>query len=386
MQKNNCMIQNPFVTSGEIPAQYFCDRDAETKKLISMLTTGSNVCLVAPRRIGKSKLIKHLFAQQEMEEYYTIYIDLFHTSSLRELVQTFGTAVVSVLQTKGEKALTKILSGLRSIGFKLSSDPITGTPTIGVELGDIQSPELSVNEIFDMLEKAYKPCIVAFDEFQQIVNYREKNVEALLRGRIQHLSNCNFIFCGSQRHLIAEMFMSSKRPFYASTEMMGLKPIPLDTYTELVNRMLDQFGKSLQDGTVEYVYKLAQGNTAFMQRIFHFAFNRIGKGEECSIDVVKSAFVDMLDAAEDVYQPLLSRLPEHQKMLLYAVAKTGRAQKILSGSFIRANSLKSSSSVQAALKKLLEMDLLSVENNEYFVTDMLLQFYLQRMLGLPILG
>ena len=380
------MIQNPFVTSGEIPEQYFCDRDAETKKLISMLTTGSNVCLVAPRRIGKSKLIKHLFAQQEMEEYYTIYIDLFHTSSLRELVQTFGTAVVSVLQTKGEKALTKILSGLRSIGFKLSSDPITGTPTIGVELGDIQSPELSVNEIFDMLEKADKPCIVAFDEFQQIVNYREKNVEALLRGRIQHLSNCNFIFCGSQRHLIAEMFMSSKRPFYASTEMMGLKPIPLDTYTEFVKRMLDQFRKSLQDGTVEYVYKLAQGNTAFMQRIFHFAFNRIGKGEECSIDVVKSAFADMLDAAEDVYQPLLSRLPEHQKMLLYAIAKTGRAQKILSGSFIRANSLKSSSSVQAALKKLLEMDLLSVENNEYFVTDMLLQFYLQRMLGLPILG
>ena len=102
------------------------------------------------------------------------------------------------------------------------------------------------------------------------------------------------------------------------------------------------------------------------------------------MDVVKSAFTDMLDATEDVYQPLLSRLPEHQKMLLYAIAKVGRAQKILSGSFIRANSLKSSSSVQAALKKLLEMDLLSVENNEYFVTDMLLQFYLQRMLGIPM--
>lgn len=384
MQKNNCMIQNPFITSGDIPEQYFCDRDAETKKLISMLTTGSNVCLVAPRRIGKSKLIKHLFAQSEMEKYYTIYIDLFHTSSLRELVQTFGTAVVSVLQTKGEKTLAKILSGLRSIGFKLSSDPITGVPTLGVELGDIQSPELSVNEIFDMLEKTDKPCIVAFDEFQQIVNYPEKNVEALLRGRIQHLANCNFIFCGSQRHLIAEMFMSSKRPFYASTEMMGLKPIPLNTYTEFVKRMLDQFGKNLQDGTAEYVYGLAQGNTAFMQRIFHFAFNRIDKGEECTQTVVKLAFADMLDAAEDVYQPLLSRLPEHQKMLLYAIAKVGRAQKILSGSFIRANSLKSSSSVQAALKKLLEMDLLSVENGEYFVTDMLLQCYLQRMLGMPM--
>ena len=378
------MIQNPFITSGEIPEPYFCDRDAETKKLISMLTTGSNVCLVAPRRIGKSKLIKHLFAQPEMEKFYTIYIDLFHTSSLRELVQTFGTAVVSVLQTKGEKTLAKILSGLRSIGFKLSSDPITGVPTLGVELGDIQSPELSVNEIFDMLEKADKPCIVAFDEFQQIVNYPEKNVEALLRGRIQHLANCNFIFCGSQRHLIAEMFMSSKRPFYASTEMMGLKPSPQDTYTEFVKRMLDQFGKTLQDGTVEYVYGLAQGNTAFMQRIFHFAFNRIGKGEECTQTVVKLAFADMLDSAEDVYQPLLSRLPEHQKMLLYAIAKVGRAQKIMSGSFIRANSLKSSSSVQAALKKLLEMDLLSVENGEYFVTDMLLQYYLQRTLGIPM--
>ena len=148
--------------------------------------------------------------------------------------------------------------------------------------------------------------------------------------------------------------------------------------------MFEQFGKTLQDGTVEYVYGLAQGNTAFMQRIFHFAFNRIGKGEECTQTVVKLAFADMLDSAEDVYQPLLSRLPEHQKMLLYAIAKVGRAQKIMSGSFIRANSLKSSSSVQAALKKLLEMDLLSVENGEYFVTDMLLQYYLQRTLGIPM--
>lgn len=378
------MIQNPFITSGEIPEEYFCDRDTETQKLISMVTTGSNVCMVASRRIGKSKLIKHVFAQPEIVAYYTIYIDLFHTSSLRELVQTFGTAVVPVLQSKGEKTLSKILSGLRSIGFKLSADPITGAPTLGVELGDIQSPELSVNEIFDMLESADKPCIVAFDEFQQIANYPEKNVEALLRGRIQHLANCNFIFCGSKRHLITEMFMSSKRPFYASTEMMGLDPIPLVTYTDFVNEMFTKFDKTLQDGVVEYVYNLANGNTALMQRVFHFAFNKMSRGDVCSLDIVKSAFADMLDAADDFYQSMLSRLPEHQKMLLYAVAKAGRAKKILSGSFIRANSLKSSSSVQSALKKLLEMDLLTVENGEYFVTDMQLQFYLRRMLGSEI--
>ena len=79
------------------------------------------------------------------------------------------------------------------------------------------------------LKKADKPCIVAFDEFQQISKYPEKNIEALLRSHIQHLSNVHFIFSGSERHLVTEMFLSSARPFYNSTSILDRKSTRLNS-------------------------------------------------------------------------------------------------------------------------------------------------------------
>lgn len=54
------------------------------------------------------------------------------------------------------------------------------------------------DEIFDFLESADKPCIIAIDEFQRIANYPEKNVEELLRGKIQKLSNTHIVFAQKQ--------------------------------------------------------------------------------------------------------------------------------------------------------------------------------------------
>ena len=91
------------------------------------------------------------------------------------------------------------------------------------------------------LKKADKPCIVAFDEFQQISKYPEKNIEALLRSHIQHLSNVHFIFSGSGCHLVTEMFLSSARPFYNSTSILELYPIVAEEYIPFVCHWFDVY-------------------------------------------------------------------------------------------------------------------------------------------------
>lgn len=95
-------------------------------------------------------------------------------------------------------AFFSVISSLRA-GFKL--DSITGEPTFDIGLGDIHAAEATLDEIFAYLEQADKPCIVAIDEFQQIGNYAEKNVEAILRTKVQHCRNAHFIFAGSQNIL-----------------------------------------------------------------------------------------------------------------------------------------------------------------------------------------
>jgi hypothetical protein len=63
------------------------------------------------------------------------------------------------------------------------------------------------------------------DEFQQVAEYQEEGAEALLRSYIQFLPNTGFIFSGSRQHLMAEMFLSAKRPFYQSTQIMSISAI-----------------------------------------------------------------------------------------------------------------------------------------------------------------
>ena len=81
-------------------------------------------------------------------------------------------------------------------------------------MGDIQTPQITLDEIFNYISEADKPCIIAIDEFQQIGEYAEKNVEALLRTKIQQCNRAQFIFAGSKRHMMSNMFNSSSKPFY----------------------------------------------------------------------------------------------------------------------------------------------------------------------------
>jgi len=77
-----------------------------------------------------------------------------------------------------------------------------------------------LDEIFHYLAVSDKPCIVAIDEFQQVAQYPEKNAEALLRTYVQHCNKAHFIFAGSQRYLMGEMFISPARPFYQSVSIL----------------------------------------------------------------------------------------------------------------------------------------------------------------------
>lgn len=373
-------MNNPFIITGNIPEKYFCDRRDESAKMMRTLFNGGNLCLISPRRMGKSKLIRFCYDKPECtDNYYTFYIDILHTSGLREFTYAFGQKVFDTLHSKSRKMFTAFVQALKSINGKFGFDPVNNVPVFNLELGDISQPEFTLDEIFAWLEKADKPCIVAFDEFQQITKYPERNVEALLRSHIQHLTNAHFIFAGSERHIVTEMFLSSARPFYNSTSVMELRPIASEEYVSFVCHWFRVNKRIISEEDVLKVYHLFEGNTFYMQKTFHEAFINVTVGSACSSDVLRQTVDEMLEEAEDGYRQLLSRIPERQKELLYAVATEGRAEKIMGAAFLRKYSLVSSSAVQAAARKLIELDLLSVEDGFYFIPDMQFRMYLRRL-------
>ena len=268
-----------------------------------------------------------------------------------------------------------IISSLRA-GFKL--DTITGEPTFDIGLGDIHAAETTLDEIFAYLEQADKSCIVAIDEFQQIGNYAEKNVEAILRTKVQHCQNARFIFAGSQKHIMMNMFNSPARPFYQSVNMMQLKSIPLTEYKAFVKRLFLENEKHIEEELIDEVYNFFEGHTWYIQLMFNELYILTGKGELCSRSQQTIALTNILQMQDFTYQEIFSRLPEKQKEVLIAIGKEQKAIGVTSGKFIKKYKLSTPSSVQSALKGLLEKNLVSQEQNQYEISDRLLGVWLQK--------
>ena len=259
-------FHNPFVVGKYISDEYFCDRKKETDTLLKNIRNGRNVALISPRRMGKTGLIYHTFSRPEIrKDFHVFFVDIYSTSSLAEFAYLFGKSVYDELKPRKKVLQEKFFRIIQSLRAGFSLDPVTGEPKFEIGIGEIVAPQVTLAEIFEYLEAADKPCVVAIDEFQQIGTYGEKNIEALLRSEIQKCKNTVFVFSGSKRHLMNNMFNSSSRPFYQSAISMGLGPIPLDIYEDFASSMFERYGRHIDAGVTERVYRNYDGCTWFVQ-------------------------------------------------------------------------------------------------------------------------
>ena len=333
------MLRNPFVLNGYIGKEYFCDREHEVQKLLEHISNGVNVTLVSPRRVGKTGLIEHLFHQKEVEEnYYTFLIDIYATKTIEELVAQMAKSILSTLK----------------------------------------SPQNSMDEIFRYIENADKPCIVAIDEFQTISEYPGVKAEALLRTYVQHCHNAQFIFAGSKRTMIVEMFSKHSRPFYQSTTIMSVPKLDIDKYRAFAVSHFEKGGKGLSPDVVDEVYKMFEGVTWYLQRVMNKLYMLTPTSETCDSHYIPNAIEDILDENQMAYEALLYQIPSRQKALLMAICAEGKASSITSTAFVRKHSLSSSSSVQSAIRGLLDKELVTSENGAYEVYDKFLAIWLNR--------
>lgn len=370
-------MKNPFLTYGYSGPAYFCDREKETKRLTSLLQNGNHVALMSPRRMGKTGLLRHCFAQREIQEsHYLFLVDIYATKTLAELTYELGRTILSVLKSKERKAWERFIQIAGSLRTGITFDAF-GQPSWNLELGDVQSPKITLDEIFQYLDTADKPCIVAIDEFQTITDYPEQNVEALLRTYIQKCNNAWFVFSGSKRHMMGEMFSSPARPFYQSASTLSLKPIPLEAYSTFITQHFEQNNYLIKPEAIRYMYEKFEGTTWYIQKICNELFAMAEPGIPCEVKDVDTALYNAVEEKEDTYQDMMTRLSSRQKTLLLALAHSRRGVQPTSGEFIRKFHLTSASAVQRSLSALQEKDIVTNNNGQYYIYDYFLYYWLK---------
>ena len=352
-------IQNPFVISGYRGAHLFCDREKETEILRRNALNGANTTLISIRRLGKTGLIHHLFSSFEKEKKSPVclFVDLYETQNLRDFANKFTSVIYRAFpekETIGSR-FRKLLLGMRPV---FSFNSLTGEPEIQINYQPPHQPEQTIESLLRFLEQQNVQVLVAFDEFQQVANYPEQNAEATLRSVIQLLHNVNFIFSGSNKHLLAEIFGNAKRPFYASTQFLSLAAIERSKYADFIHRLFAEAERTIDAEAVDFILEWTRSHTFYTQMLCHRVYAKALKNN--SLEAVKLVCKEILDEQEAIFMQYRNLLSPIQWSLLKAIAKEQKASSLSSSTFLTRYELTLSGS-QRALKALLDKEMIYAE-------------------------
>ena len=366
---------NPFLISGYHSPEFFCDRECETETILQALHNERNITLIAPRRMGKTGLIHHTFhrLKEQAPDIVTIYMDIYSTQSIGDFVRLFAHTVLGKLDSAPQKALNRIGKFIRSCRPVFTFDELTGAPKVTIDVSPAEEQN-TLKEIFDYLASSEKRCYIAIDEFQQIAEYPEKGIEALLRSYIQFLPNVHFIFAGSKQHVMQEMFMSSKKPFYQSTQLLTLNTIDRKEYARFATAHFSKQHTLLPQEVFDAIYDKFEGHTWYVQSLLNrlYSYNR-----DVDMELVGYAIEQIISEQSYSYADLLKAYSTGQVRLLKAIAYEGCIKEVKSGDFLNRHKLRASS-VSDALKKLLHNELVYQTDNGYIIYDRFMNEWLRR--------
>lgn len=375
MKKNNA---NPFICQGYDSPKYFCDREEETKKMLSSLNNRRNITLISPRRLGKTGMILHLFhnIQSENKDALCLYIDIFPTQNQHEFVNIIGASVLNNALSRGKvfgKKVMKFLGALRPV---VGIDQMTGLPNVTVNTDPSQT-EMSLKSIFSLLKNMDKEVFIAIDEFQQITEYPERGTEALLRSHIQFMPNVHFIFSGSKQHIMSEMFLSPQRPFYQSTDIMNLLPLAEETYYQFAKGFFEDKGGDLDREVFRELYGTFDGYTWYIQSVLNRLYENYRTVD--AVEQLRNTILLVIESKVPQYEYLAQMLTTNQFAVIRAIAREGLVAEPTGKDFLKKYMLPGASSVKTVLETLTEKELFYRLPNGYIVYDRFFGIWLSRL-------
>ena len=375
-------MDNPFTIKSYENKELFCDREEELQVLLRNCIGHNDTTLISQRRIGKTGLILRLFDELSgtHPDIQTIYMDIFASQNLDDFIKMMAEAVMRAFRPK-TSIWDKLLTFIKALRPQVSFDPITGEPQLQISYQTAHEKEYTLRGLFEFLDSQNIPIVMAIDEFQQIREYPEQNMEALLRTYIQQTHNIAFIFCGSKKHIMTDIFADARKPFYASTAFLTLDKIPIDKYKEFIVRLFNSQARKIDVEALDFVLEWTRRHTYYTQQLCHTIYEN--GSTDVGLDEVKTACAQLLQHGESFYLQYRQMLTEKQWRFLIAVAKEGSVTQITSGEFLRKYRIGTPSAARRQADALFEKGLLNKEttldHTEYSVSDVFFSHWLERL-------
>ena len=367
------MISNPFKFGKEVTGDQFYDREESFRKLYTRLAGGaSNVVMYAPRRYGKTSLVKRVLARFAEEGTPTLYFNLNKIETIEKFCEQYSAALCRLVG-KGRETADLLGTYLSHLHPTIS---LGGEAPVSVRLDyGLRMSSTSLSLVLDMAEKIAaeklrRPIVVAFDEFQEIQRLSpDLPLEGIFRGCIQEHQTVRYLFFGSKTHMLRRMFGDRERPFYKSATTMKLEKPPEDESADFVKRRFASRSIGIDDDLARRIVRESENIPYYLQLLGAEVFDCVcGRGaSEAALEDVEKAVQKIRRQKRDVFESRMESLSAHQRSLVFALAH--EETEVFSDDYRARHSLGQYTTVKSAASVLMDRGLLECENGFYRVAD-----------------
>ncbi|MBA2648457.1 MAG: hypothetical protein H0U75_02465 [Legionella sp.] len=360
---------------GIAKGEAFCNRVLERKQLVGNINKGQHTIVISPRRYGKSSLI--LYSLDESKLLYER-LDLFVAVSAKTIEEQILNGVKNLLNRVSsvpEQVVAVIKNNIKNLKTKW----IVGTDGLNIELipGHESDSVSVITESLQMLENVLRKketsAVFFIDEFQEIgVLASSKGIEGAIRHVAQESERIRFIFSGSNRHILANMFDDRSRPLYSLCDRITIDRINEVDYMSYINTVSNKtWSTDLDKSVIDEIFLLTERHPYYMNVLCDKIWSYC-EGQIPTASVVTQLWHEYIFQEKSKTAKDLSSLNTSQKKLLIAISKGAKRDLTSKATLHELNF--SSSAIIKSLRLLEEEDYINRNNNgEYFLVDPLIK-------------
>ena len=355
-------IMNPFKYGQVVNAGDFCPRPELLKQLKSFVTSGQNVVLQGERRMGKTSLVCEALRQEKRHR--MVYVDLLEIKTADDLGKRMIKAMVSA--ESGMGVLEKLMKSLARLRPSMSLDPITGQPSLSLDPRVPLRPD-SIESILDLLKDIHKrhPVAVVFDEFQDILNLASsRETLALLRSKVQFQGDIAYIFAGSIRNRMSDIFTNSDSPFFKSAIAMDVGPLDTTSFSHFLEARYREGQRRVCHETIQEIISLAEAVPGDVQQFCGALWDTTSPKDTITDTAFPTALELIFSRESKGYESALVQITGQQLKCLTGLARFG-GKSPTSSAFLENVGITLPASVKKALTRLTQLKIIYRHDREY---------------------
>lgn len=297
---------NPFVFSRPVSPEDLIDREEEAEKLLALAEGSHATRLSAPRRYGKTSLLRRVGQDAERAGFNYVEVDFYgvlsHADVAARLEKGYRT-----LRSAPRRAADAAIKAMRPrVG--LAAGPVRVEAGAAVETTREADSRVLMGLLdlpLELFERTGTRTLVAFDEFQALLAV-DPHIDGLFRSQIQrHGDAASYIFAGSHPGLMEQLFGAYERPFFGQARVMRLDPLTDPDLIEYVGERFEAGGRDVTP-VLDAFLDLAKGHPQRAMLLAHQLWDQTPRGEvatperwQRAIEVMFAEYGEALQAAWD---------------------------------------------------------------------------------------